>query len=123
MSDRITDKLRNFYNSYDLDWYVRCTLDDIANGIDAAHEERMKRSRYETRRAVLRYLGGVLNDYKKGIKRVRKCDKDEVVRCRDCEYAIDDDADNRYVCVGFASRTVDGDGYCSHGERRKDEDE
>lgn len=116
MRDRITEELRAFVNAYIDDDDGRVLGMDIADRIDAEHERRMERSRYETRRAVLHYLRGVLLDYEKGVKRVRKCDKEEVVRCRDCELAIGED--DGYVCVGFASRTVDGDDYCSYGERR-----
>jgi hypothetical protein len=46
-------------------------LDRIADRIDAEHERRMADSRREMRRAVIRYIRGVLNDYDHGIKRKR----------------------------------------------------
>ena len=43
----------------------------IADQIDREHERRMKQQAYELRRAFCRYLGGVLNDYRHGMKRKR----------------------------------------------------
>ena len=95
----------------------------IADRIDAEYRRRLDTCRENTKRAVIRYLRGVLTDYDRGVKRVRKGDATEVVRCHDCELAIDGDAGNSYICVGFASRRVDGDDYCSYGERKEDEDD
>ena len=55
--------------------YVEATTTDlleIADHIDEEYKNRLENSRYEMRRAVIHYLRGVLNDYEKGIKRVRK---------------------------------------------------
>ena len=43
-----------------------------ATAIDNEHKRRMADSRRNMRRAVVRYLRGVLNDYDHGIKRARK---------------------------------------------------
>ena len=45
---------------------------DYADHIDEEYKNRLENSRYEMRRAVIHYLRGVLNDYEKGVKRVRK---------------------------------------------------
>ena len=44
---------------------------EIADRIDADHERRMEQARRETRRAACRYLAGVVEDYKHGVKRGR----------------------------------------------------
>ena len=100
----------------------RCDLDHIADRIDEEHKRRMDDCRRETRRALVRYLRGVLTDYDKGIKRVRKGDKAEVVRCEDCQYARE--MYDRYVCLvrPNIAHFVDADDYCSRGVR-KEEDE
>ncbi len=100
----------------------RGDLDHIADRIDAEHERRMDDCRRETRRALVRYLRGVLTDYDKGIKRVRKGDKAEVVHCEDCMYARE--TFNRYACLvrPTIAHLVDADDYCSRGVR-KEEDE
>lgn len=43
----------------------------IADEIDREHERRMEQQSYELRRAFCRYMGGVLNDYRHGMKRKR----------------------------------------------------
>lgn len=55
--------------------YVEATTTDlleIADHIDEEYKNRLENSRYEMRKAVIRYIRGVLNDYDHGIKRVRK---------------------------------------------------
>lgn len=92
-------------------------LDAIADRIDAEHKTRMSQSRRESRLAAIRYLRGVLLDYERGIKRVRKGDAVEVVRCRDCMYARR--MDDRFVCTvrPTMAHLVDADEYCSRGVR------
>lgn len=94
-------------------------LDAIADRIDAEHEQRMEQSRYETRRATMRYLRGVLTDYDRGVKRVRKGDTAMVVRCRDCRWARPQG--DRYVCAyrSLTAHLVKPDGYCSDGVRKE----
>ena len=41
----------------------------LADAIDFEHEHRMEQGRREARNAACRYLGGVLNDYKRGVRR------------------------------------------------------
>ena len=96
-------------------------LDAIADRIDAEHKTRMSQSRRESRLAAIRYLRGVLLDYEKGVKRVRKEDKAEVVCCKDCQFARR--MDDRFVCTvrPTMAHLVDADEYCSRGERREDE--
>lgn len=48
--------------------------------------------------------------------------REEIVRCRDCKYLVDDDS--VWVCDGFCANIGfnDGtppDGFCSWGERRE----
>ena len=99
---------------------------EIADRIDAEHRRRMDDCRRETRRALVRYLRGVLTDYDKGIKRVRKGDKAEVVRCEDCQYAWR--TDDRFVCTlrrtlrPLGAHLVDADDYCSRGVRKEDDE-
>jgi len=45
---------------------------DYADHIDREHERRMADSRREMRRAAVRYMRSVFDDYYHGIKRVRK---------------------------------------------------
>jgi hypothetical protein len=73
--------------------------------------------RRNTRRELVRYLRGVLTDYDRNIRRVRKGDKAEVVRCKDCQYARE--MDDRHVCTvrPLLAHLVDGDDYCSRGVR------
>lgn len=55
--------------------YVEATTTDlleIADHIDEEYKNRLENSRYEMRRAVIRYIRSVLSDYDRGIKRVRK---------------------------------------------------
>lgn len=43
----------------------------LANQIDREHERRMEQQSYELRKAFCRYMGGVLDDYRHGMKRKR----------------------------------------------------
>ena len=43
----------------------------IANQIDREHERRMDQQSYELRKAFCRYIGGILDDYRHGMKRKR----------------------------------------------------
>ena len=43
----------------------------VADQIDSEHERRMDQQAHELRRAFCRYLGGIIEDYKHGIKRKR----------------------------------------------------
>ena len=55
--------------------YVEATTTDmleLADRIDQEHERRMADSRREMRRAAVRYMRSVFDDYYHGIKRVRK---------------------------------------------------
>lgn len=42
-----------------------------AEEIDREHERRMEQQSHDLRKAFCRYIGGVLDDYKHGIKRKR----------------------------------------------------
>ena len=44
---------------------------ELADQIDREHERRMKQQAYELRRAFCRYMGGIINDYRHGMKRKR----------------------------------------------------
>lgn len=43
----------------------------LANQIDREHERRMRQQSYDLRKAFCRYLGGVIGDYRHGMKRKR----------------------------------------------------
>lgn len=43
----------------------------VADQIDRDHERRMEQQAYELRKAFCRYMGGVLDDYRHGMKRKR----------------------------------------------------
>jgi hypothetical protein len=51
--------------------HVRLELFAIADRIDREHERRMADSRREMRRAAVRYMRSVFDDYYHGIKRKR----------------------------------------------------
>ena len=44
----------------------------LADAIDAEHERRMEQQSYDLLKAHMRYIAGVVEDYKHGIKRKRK---------------------------------------------------
>jgi len=129
MSEPTTKELREWVNKYlypyDIN-YINSSygthLMEIADAIDAEHRRRMADSRRESRQAAIRYLRGVLLDYERGIKRVRKGDAVEVVRCRDCMYARR--MDDRFVCTvrPTMAHLVDADEYCSRGKRAEADD-
>ena len=113
VSEPITKELRDTLGKM----WSNPELIEIADRIDAEHKRRMEDCRHNTKRALVRYLRGVLNDYDRGIKRVRKEDKAEVVRCRDCQWARR--MDDRFVCTvrPLMAHLVDADEYCSRGVR------
>jgi len=43
----------------------------LADEIDLEHELRMRQQSYDLRKAFCRYMGGVLDDYRHGMKRKR----------------------------------------------------
>jgi hypothetical protein len=128
----ITKELRELVGTLDFDpddmFHMRLISVDkyqlagIADNIDMEHKCRLDDCRHNTKRALVRYLRGVLNDYDRGIKRVRKGDKAEVVRCRDCMYARR--MDDRFVCTvrPLLAHLVDADEYCSRGVRAEVDD-
>ena len=90
----------------------------IADRIDAEHERRMGDCRRETRHDVVRYLRGVLTDYDRNVKRVRKGDKAEVVWCRDCRWM--GYIGKHPICTrGITRELVTADDYCSRGKRKE----
>ena len=89
----------------------------IADRIDAEHKRRMDDCRREVRREVIRYMRGVLTDLDRGVRRVRKCDKVEVVRCRDCAYC-QRHVDGSHVCE-LTHLAYRDDYYCYFGARRE----
>jgi hypothetical protein len=115
VSEPITKELRD---ALDRMW-PNPELLEIADRIDAEHKRRMDDCRRNTNRALVRYLRGVLTDYDKGIKRVRKGDATEVVRCKDCQWARR--MDDRFVCTvrPLMAHLVDSDEYCSRGVRKE----
>jgi len=76
MREPITKELREYssqaVNRDDYMAGLTYDLDRIADRIDREHERRMADSRREMRRAAVRYMRSVFDDYYHGIKRVRK---------------------------------------------------
>ena len=84
---RVADPLRSFvagsfvYDLYDLKagghfdekslWEIVDGLEKVADQIDREHEWRMEQQSYDLRKAFCRYMGGVLDDYRHGMKRKR----------------------------------------------------
>lgn len=72
----VADPLREFADGItdDLDadtYWMRDELYRIADQIDREHERRMEQQAYDLRKAFCRYMGGVLDDYRHGMKRKR----------------------------------------------------
>lgn len=113
MSEPVTKELRD---ALDRMW-PNPELLEIADRIDSEHKRRMDDCRRNTNRALVRYLRGVLTDYDRGIKRVRKGDAVEVIHCEYCQWA--QPMDDRYVCTVRPTlmHLVDADEYCSRGVR------
>jgi len=72
---RVADPLRGYVDGMyeagilsDMDYDI---LADIADQIDRDHERRMEQQSYNLRKAFCRYMGGVIDDYKHGMKRKR----------------------------------------------------
>lgn len=69
---KVADPLREYFECahgtvcIDAD-YAR----EIADEIDREHEHRMEQQSHDLRKAFCRYIGGVLDDYKHGMKRKR----------------------------------------------------
>lgn len=126
VSEPITKGLREYvdtlYGRGAIAPFDHGALTDYANAIDVAHKSRLDDCRHNTKRALVRYLRGVLTDYDRGIKRVRKDDKAEVVRCKDCQWARR--MDDRFVCTvrPTLAHLVDADEYCSRGVRAEVDD-
>lgn len=72
---RVADLLRiradELYSAHRMDMDALRVLLEIADQIDREHERRMEQQSYELRKAFCRYMGGVLNDYRHGMKRKR----------------------------------------------------
>ena len=73
---RVADPLREYAESTALlpgmsIREVRDELQRLADKIDREHELRMEQQSYELRKAFCRYMSGVLDDYRHGIKRKR----------------------------------------------------
>ena len=72
---RVADPLREYIaKTWDGSMYVNqvpMALMEIADQIDSEHERRMEQQSYDLRKAFCRYMGGVLDDYRHGMKRKR----------------------------------------------------
>jgi hypothetical protein len=93
----------------------------IADRIDAEHKRRMDDCRRNVRREAVRYMRGVLTDLDRGVRRVRKGDKTEVVRCKDCVHAYFVGGNDNF-CGVFDIKGIGADDFCSNGERREVEE-
>ena len=90
---------------------------EIADRIESEHKRRMDDCRREVRREAIRYVRGVLTDLDRGVRRVRKGDKTEVVRCNECIFAHPRAGG---TCQCDITQLVNrGDHYCAYGERRE----
>ena len=67
----VADPLREFARAASNDKEVIAHIDGIADQIDRDHERRMEQQAYELRRAFCRYMGGIIDDYRHGMKRKR----------------------------------------------------
>ena len=69
----VADLLREYaawlYDRRAIDEEESMTLHGIADQIDREHERRMEQQSYDLRKAFCRYIGGVVDDYKRGHKR------------------------------------------------------
>lgn len=81
---RVADPLRSFVAGsfvYDLKagghfdekslWEIVDGLEKVADEIDREHERRMEQQSHDLRKAFCRYMGGVIDDYRHGMKRKR----------------------------------------------------
>ena len=72
---KVADSLRlyadNMYANNLIDGPQLNAMCRIADQIDREHERRMGQQSHELRRAFCRYMGGVIEDYKRGMKRKR----------------------------------------------------
>ena len=72
---RVADPLRlyadNMYTNNLIDGPQLNAMCRLAEEIDLDHERRMLQQSYDLRRAFCRYMGGVIEDYKHGMKRKR----------------------------------------------------
>lgn len=78
---KVADPMREFVETYFMNnttqeneqWLAMTgrNLLRIADEIDREHERRMEQQSYDLRKAFCRYIGGVLDDYKHGMKRKR----------------------------------------------------
>lgn len=66
-----TFKIIDLPHFTDIDEKLCTELLRIADEIDREHERRMEQQSHELRRAFCRYMGGVIDDYKHGMKRKR----------------------------------------------------
>ena len=134
MASRITDDLREYVNNCllhnatdDQAQWLGAVCHDIimiADSIDAKHETRMADCRREVRHATIRYVRGVLNDYDRGIKRVRKNSSNvsqEIVRCSECKHMVFTTVGTLCELMPTPYSYVDLDCYCFRGERSDDE--
>ena len=70
---KVADPLREYaawlHDRRAIDKEESMSICEIADEIDREHERRMEQQAYELRRAFCRYIGGVVDDYKRGHKR------------------------------------------------------
>ena len=66
---RVADPLRSWARETADEPEVIGFLDAMADGIDREQDRRMRQQSRELRRSFCRYIGGVINDYRFGIKR------------------------------------------------------
>jgi len=69
VADPLRDLADEIHRRIDYDDYL--ALQACADQIDREHKWRMEQQSYDLRKAFCRYMGGVLDDYRHGMKRKR----------------------------------------------------
>lgn len=69
VADTLRELADEMHGRIDYDDYL--ALHASADQIDREHERRMEQQSYDLRKAFCRYMGGVLDDYRHGMKRKR----------------------------------------------------
>lgn len=71
VADPLRELTADMYKLDAIGLVERSALFAVSYEIDREHERRMRQQSYDLRKAFCRYVGGIINDYKFGIKRKR----------------------------------------------------
>lgn len=108
MTESLTNELKEYAISHSDPELMR-----IAMSIQECHRTRLEQCRYEARRAAIRYIGGVVSDYKRGIKRKRRPTDGAI--CSECYFGSYKQEYGCYWCKRHF-RGVGASDYCSEWE-------